>query len=94
MPNIKVTDDAARELSEAARWYEIEQAGLGERLIQEFKNALVLLQDKTPSFRLCQNVMSESKMRQKQASRSLAETATQGQATLVAYKNRRLPSVN
>ena len=33
-------------------------------------------------------------MRQKQASRSLAETATKGRATLVAYKNRRLQSVN
>ena len=44
--------------------------------------------------RLCQNVMSESEMRQKQASRSLAATVTQGRATLVAYKNRRLPSVH
>ena len=33
-------------------------------------------------------------MRQKQASRSLAATATQGRATLVAYKNRSLQSVN
>ena len=33
-------------------------------------------------------------MRQKQASRSLAETATKGRATLVAYKNRSLQSVN
>ena len=33
-------------------------------------------------------------MRQKQASRSLAETATKGRATLVAYKNRSLQRVN
>ena len=31
---------------------------------------------------------------EKQASRSLAETSTQGRATLVAYKNRSLQSVN
>ena len=33
-------------------------------------------------------------MRQKQASRSLAETATKGRVTLVAYKNRSLQSVH
>ena len=53
-----------------------------------------IFHDKNGPVSLCQNVMSESEMRQKQASRSLAETATKGRATLVAYKNRSLQSVN
>lgn len=43
MPTVKIHAWAARELEEAAAWYESEQPGLGGRLIEAFDHALALL---------------------------------------------------
>ncbi|WP_116367709.1 type II toxin-antitoxin system RelE/ParE family toxin [Parahaliea mediterranea] len=43
MPAVKIHAEAARELEQAAAWYEREQPGLGSRLIEAFEHALVLL---------------------------------------------------
>lgn len=46
--NVKVSKEAARELEEAAAWYEMEQAGLGNRLIDAFEHAIQLLREPNP----------------------------------------------
>jgi hypothetical protein len=48
MLEIKVSKEAARELEEAAAWYEKEQAGLGTRLIDAFEHAVQLLREPNP----------------------------------------------
>ncbi|MEX2365698.1 MAG: hypothetical protein WD601_03780 [Pseudohongiellaceae bacterium] len=45
---VKVSMDAARELEEADAWYEMEQAGLGNRLIDAFEHAIQLLKEPNP----------------------------------------------
>ena len=45
---IKVSMEAARELEEAATWYEKEQRGLGNRLIDAFEHAIQLLREPNP----------------------------------------------
>lgn len=45
---VKVSKEAARELEEAAAWYEKEEAGLGERLIDAFEIAVQLLKEPSP----------------------------------------------
>lgn len=46
--NVKVSKEAARELEEAAAWYEKEQSGLGLRLIDAFEHAIQLLREPNP----------------------------------------------
>ena len=48
---VKVSREAGRELEEAAAWYEKEESGLGERLIDAFEHATQLL--KEPNQPLC-----------------------------------------
>ena len=48
MPKIRVLAQAARELQEAAAWYESEQDGLGARLLVEFERGIDLLKDELP----------------------------------------------
>jgi len=45
---VKVSREAGRELEEAAAWYENEQPGLGERLIEAFGHATQLLEEPNP----------------------------------------------
>jgi hypothetical protein len=45
---IRISKEAARELEEAAVWYEKEQAGLGTRLIDAFEHAIQLLKEPNP----------------------------------------------
>jgi toxin ParE1/3/4 len=45
---VKVSREAARELEEAAAWYEKEESGLGERLIDAFEHATQLLKEPNP----------------------------------------------
>lgn len=45
---IQVSKEAARELEEAAAWYEKEQAGLGNRLMDAFEHAIQLLREPNP----------------------------------------------
>lgn len=44
---IKVSTEAARELEEAA-WYEMEEPGLGRRLLDAFEHATQLLAEPNP----------------------------------------------
>jgi hypothetical protein len=46
--NVRVSREAAIELEEAAAWYEKEQAGLGNRLINAFEHAIQLLREPNP----------------------------------------------
>ena len=46
--HVKVSRDAALELEEAAAWYEAEEPGLGERLIDAFEHATQLLREPNP----------------------------------------------
>jgi len=48
MPFVRVSKEAAEELSEAAAWYERESPGLGSRLIDAFEHALTLLRNESP----------------------------------------------
>ena len=48
MPRVRVLAQAARELEEAAKWYEAEYAGLGTRLLDEFQRAVQLLREDVP----------------------------------------------
>src|SRR3990172_145174 len=48
MVKIKVSREAARELEEAATWYEKEQMGLGNRLTDVFEHAIQLLREPNP----------------------------------------------
>jgi hypothetical protein len=48
MRTVRVLAQAARELEEAAAWYENEHDGLGTRLLDEFDRAVRLLQDDLP----------------------------------------------
>ncbi|MEM6486625.1 MAG: type II toxin-antitoxin system RelE/ParE family toxin [Pseudomonadota bacterium] len=48
MPNIRVLAPAARELEEAAAWYEAEQSGLGAGLLDEFERVAELLSEDSP----------------------------------------------
>jgi len=48
MQRVRISKDAARELEEAARWYERESPGLGTRLIDAFEHAVDLLRGKMP----------------------------------------------
>lgn len=45
---VKVSRDAVRELEEAVAWYEKEESGLGERLIDAFEHAALLLKEPNP----------------------------------------------
>lgn len=45
---VKVSKEAARELEEAAAWYEKEQPGLGARLIAAFEHGARLLSEPNP----------------------------------------------
>ena len=45
---IKVSKEAARELEEAAIWYESEQASLGSRFLDAFDDAIQLLKESNP----------------------------------------------
>lgn len=45
---MRVNKDAATELEEAASWYEQEEAGLGDRLINAFEQAIQLLEKPNP----------------------------------------------
>lgn len=45
---IKVSKEAARELEEAVAWYEMEQPGLGSRLISAFEHGARLLSEPNP----------------------------------------------
>lgn len=45
---VKVSREAALELEEAAAWYEQEEPGLGERLIDAFEHATQLLKEPNP----------------------------------------------
>ena len=45
MPRVRIAEAAARELEEAAAWYEEEAPGTGERLLDAFENALTLRRD-------------------------------------------------
>lgn len=45
---VKVSREAARELEEAAAWYEMEEPGLGRRLIDAFEHAAQLLVEPNP----------------------------------------------
>lgn len=45
---VKVSREAARELEEAAAWYEMEETGLGKRLIDAFEHATQLLKEPNP----------------------------------------------
>ncbi len=49
MHAIRVSEQAAQELEEAAAWYEKEQAGLGEKLLDESEHTLDLLSEKFPA---------------------------------------------
>ena len=53
MKQIKIGKDAARELEEAAAWYENEQPALGEKFIDAFESALELLGDTSPPLTPC-----------------------------------------
>jgi len=48
MPTIRVLAPAARELEEAAAWYETEQNGLGAGLLDEFERVADLLSEDSP----------------------------------------------
>jgi len=48
MQRVKVSKEAAKELEEAAAWYEREQPGLGYRLIDAFEHATQLLLEPNP----------------------------------------------
>lgn len=45
MRKVRVDEAAARELEEAAAWYEAESLGTGVRLIDAFENALTILSE-------------------------------------------------
>tara|TARA_R110000823_G_scaffold315288_1_gene446473 strand:- start:806 stop:1117 length:312 start_codon:yes stop_codon:yes gene_type:complete len=45
---VRVSREAATELEEAASWYEQEEVGLGERLINAFEQAIELLEEPYP----------------------------------------------
>ena len=45
---VRVSREAATELEEAASWYEQEETGIGERLPDEFEQAVRLLQESNP----------------------------------------------
>lgn len=45
---VSVSREAATELEEAASWYEQEEVGLGERLINAFEQAIELLEEPNP----------------------------------------------
>ncbi|WP_281244592.1 type II toxin-antitoxin system RelE/ParE family toxin [Vreelandella subterranea] len=45
---VSVSREAAAELEEAAAWYEQEEVGLGERLIDAFEQAIRLLEEPNP----------------------------------------------
>lgn len=45
---VKVSTEATTELTEAAAWYELEVAGLGEQLISSFELATVTLSEPNP----------------------------------------------
>jgi toxin ParE1/3/4 len=45
---VKISRDAALELEEAAAWYETEEPGLGERLIDAFEHAAQLIREPNP----------------------------------------------
>ncbi|WP_144820863.1 hypothetical protein [Marinobacter piscensis] len=45
---VRVSREAATELEEASSWYEQEEVGLGERLINAFEQALKLLVEPNP----------------------------------------------
>lgn len=45
---VRVSREAATELEEAASWYEQEEVGLGERLINAFEQAIELLEEPNP----------------------------------------------
>lgn len=48
MTKVHISKEAARELEEAARWYERESPGLGERLVNAFEHAIALLHGTMP----------------------------------------------
>ena len=45
MRRIRVDSEAARELEEAAAWYDTESPGAGHRLLDAFENALGILRE-------------------------------------------------
>lgn len=45
---VKVSTDATKELIEAAAWYELEVAGLGDQLIDAFEQATTRLSEPNP----------------------------------------------
>lgn len=46
--HVEVSKEAAQELESAALWYEMEQPGLGARLISAFEDAVRLLRETNP----------------------------------------------
>jgi hypothetical protein len=42
MSIVKISPEAAKELEEAAVWYESEQIGLGSRFLASFEHALII----------------------------------------------------
>jgi hypothetical protein len=48
MVKVQVSKEAAREIEEAAAWYENEQAGLGASFIDAFEAAIQLLREPNP----------------------------------------------
>ena len=48
MSIVKISPEAAKELEEAAVWYESEQIGLGSRFLASFEHALTLLKEPNP----------------------------------------------
>jgi toxin ParE1/3/4 len=48
MSIVKISPEAAKELEEAAVWYESEQIGLGSRFLASFEHALKLLKEPNP----------------------------------------------
>ncbi len=48
MTRVRLSREAAAELEEAARWYELQSPGLGGKLLDAVEQALDLLQDATP----------------------------------------------
>lgn len=48
MTRVRLSREAAAELEEAARWYELQSPGLGGKLLDAVEQALDLMQDPTP----------------------------------------------
>jgi len=48
MPKVRLTEEAAEELEQAALWYEQECTGLGEKFVDAVESGLTLLRDDFP----------------------------------------------